>query len=44
LIKGIIDKYNLSATEIKGNTNLYEMDRDLAEASQEVEIPRQEEF
>ncbi|MEB8328907.1 ferritin [Flavobacteriaceae bacterium KMM 6897] len=42
LINGIIDKYNLASTEIKGNTNLYEMDRDLANASQEGEIPREE--
>ncbi|TLP70603.1 ferritin [Maribacter sp. ACAM166] len=34
LINGIIDKYNLTSTEIKGNTNLYEMDKDLTNASQ----------
>lgn len=44
LINGIIDKYNLASTEVKGNTNLYEMDKDLANASQEAEMPREEEF
>lgn len=42
LINGIIDKYNLASSEVKGNSNLYEMDRDLANASQEAEIPREE--
>ena len=44
LINGVIDKYNLASTEIKGNINLYEMDRDLTHASQEGEIPREEEI
>ncbi|MET7030446.1 ferritin [Sediminicola luteus] len=44
LINSIIDKYNLASNAIKGNTNLYEMDRDLANASQEAEIPREEGF
>ncbi len=44
LINGIIDKYNLASTEIDGNVNLYEMDRDLTKASQEADIPREEEF
>lgn len=44
LIIDILDKYKLASTEIKGNTNLYEMDRDLANASQEGEIPREEEL
>ncbi len=42
LINGIIDKYNLTGVETEGNTNLYEMDRDLTNASQEAEIPREE--
>jgi len=44
LINGIIDKYNLASTEIEGNNNLYEMDRDLTNASQEGDLPREEEF
>lgn len=44
LINGIIDKYNLASNEIEGNANLYEMDRDLTDASQEGETPREEEF
>ncbi|HZJ20745.1 MAG TPA: ferritin [Pricia sp.] len=42
LINGIIDKYNLASTEVDGNTSLYEMDRDLKNASQEAETPREE--
>lgn len=44
LINEIIDKYNLSSTEVEGNVNLYEMDKDLSSASQEGDIPREEEF
>lgn len=44
LINGIIDKYNLASTEVDGNTSLYEMDRDLTNASQEAETPREETF
>lgn len=44
LINGIIDKYNLASTEIKGNVNLYEMDKDLTTASQKAELPRDEEI
>ena len=44
LVNDLIDKYNLASTEVQGNANLYEMDRDLANASQEEEIPREEEF
>lgn len=43
LINGVIDKYNLASTEVSGNTSLYEMDRDLTNAAQEAEIPREEE-
>jgi ferritin len=43
LVNDIIDKYNLAAGEGKGgNSNLYDMDRDLAGASQESELPREE--
>ena len=44
LINGVIDKYNLASTAVEGNTSLYEMDRDLTNASQEGEIAREEEF
>ncbi|WP_107039580.1 ferritin [Brumimicrobium mesophilum] len=43
LINDIIDKYHLAAGEGKGgNSNLYDMDRDLASASQEGDLPREE--
>lgn len=42
LIKGVIDKYNLASTETSKNNNLYEMDKDLAGASQEGTLPREE--
>lgn len=42
LIKDVIDKYNLASTEISKNHNLYDMDKDLATASQEATIPREE--
>jgi ferritin len=42
LINGIIDKYNLASAEVDGNNSLYEMDRDLTNASQEAEVPREE--
>lgn len=43
LVNELIDKYNLASTEVDGNINLYQMDKDLADASQEAKIPRQEE-
>ena len=42
LIKEVIDKYNLASTETSKNNNLYEMDKDLASASQEGTLPREE--
>ncbi|CAM4103002.1 ferritin [Flavobacterium antarcticum] len=42
LIKDVIDKYNLASTETAKNNNLYEMDKDLAVASQEGTLPREE--
>ena len=42
LINGVIDKYNLASTKIDGNTNLYDLDKDLATASQEATTPREE--
>ncbi len=42
LIKEIIDKYNLASTATAENRNLYEMDKDLASASQEATLPQEE--
>lgn len=42
LINEILDKYDLASTEIKGNTSLYDLDRDLAGHSQEGDLPREE--
>lgn len=43
LVNDIIDKYDLASGEGKGgNSNLYDMDRDLADASQEGDMPREE--
>lgn len=42
LINDLIDKFTLASKEKDDNTNLYELDKDLAKASQEVEIPRAE--
>lgn len=44
LINGIIDKYTLASNEVADNSNLYEMDKDISDASQEGKIPREEEF
>ncbi len=38
----LIDKYTLASNQLKGNTNLYAMDKDLTSASQEAAIPREE--
>ncbi|WP_432670425.1 ferritin [Flavobacterium sp. SM2513] len=42
LIKDVIDKYNLASTATSQNHNLYDMDKDLASASQEGTLPREE--
>lgn len=42
LIKDILDKYNLASTATNKNHNLYELDKDLASASQEGTLPREE--
>ncbi|MBJ2174356.1 ferritin [Aureibaculum sp. A20] len=44
LINELIDKYTLASKETKDNANLYEMDKDLAKASQEATIPREEQI
>lgn len=44
LVKGIIDKYSLASKEVENNANLYDLDKDLANASQEADIPREEKF
>ncbi|MXV39093.1 ferritin [Flavobacteriaceae bacterium Ap0902] len=42
LVQNLIDKYNLASDEKENNENLYELDKDLATAPQEVKIPREE--
>lgn len=42
LINSVIDKYNLASTKVEGNNSLYEMDRDLTNASQEADLPQEE--
>jgi ferritin len=42
LINEVLDKYDLASTEIKGNTSLYDLDRDLSGHSQEGDLPREE--
>ena len=42
LINEVIDKYNLAATKDAKNGNLYDMDKDLTNASQEAETPRED--
>lgn len=42
LINDLIDKYTLASKEKEDNTNLYELDKDVARASQDAEIPREE--
>ncbi len=44
LINKIIDKYTLASKSVGDNLNLYEMDKDLARASQKAKIPREEKF
>jgi ferritin len=44
LINGILDKYNLASTAVGDNNSLYEMDKDLENASQEGVTPREEEI
>lgn len=42
LINELIDKYTLASKEGKDKANLYEMDKDLAKASHEATVPREE--
>lgn len=42
LVNDLLDRYDLASNELKDNNNLYDMDRDLATASQEADIPREE--
>ena len=44
LVSNIIDKYNLASDEVQGNANLYELDRDMADAPQDAPLPREAEF
>lgn len=42
LINEIIDKYTLASKKVDSNANLYDLDRDLANASQHATIPQEE--
>ncbi len=42
LINDVIDKYNLASNKISGNHNLYDLDKDMATASQHATTPREE--
>lgn len=44
LFNNMLDKYILATTKKEGNVNLYELDRDLASASQEAPVPQEEKF
>lgn len=44
LIRGVVDKYALASDEQKHNANLYALDRDMENASQEAPLPRQAEI
>ncbi|MEZ6145313.1 MAG: ferritin [Planctomycetaceae bacterium] len=44
LINGLIDRFALATDAEPNNANLYDLDRDVADAPQEVLIPREEEF
>ena len=42
LINELIDKFTLASKEVKGNANLYEMDKDLATASHAATVPQEQ--
>lgn len=42
LFSSMLDKYTLATAKKEGNANLYALDRDIAGASQEAEIPQEE--
>lgn len=42
LVNNLLDLYVLATTKKDGNVNLYELDKDIAKASQEAAIPREE--
>ncbi len=44
LINNLIDKFTLASKEKEDNTNFYELDKDVASASQEASIPREDKF
>lgn len=43
LVNNLLDKYQLATEDPSDNANLYSLDRDVADAPQEVAIPREEE-
>lgn len=44
LVNNLLDLYALATTKKDGNVNLYELDKDIAKASQEATIPQEEKF
>lgn len=44
LVNKLLDMYVLATTKKDGNVNLYELDKDIAKASQEATIPQEEKF
>ena len=44
LVTDLLDRYVLATTEKEGNANLYELDRDIANASQKATVPQEEKF
>ena len=44
LFSNLLDKYTLATSKKEGNVNLYDLDKDIAKASQEAAIPQEEKF
>ncbi|MEO5909740.1 MAG: ferritin [Pelobium sp.] len=44
LINNLLDKYSLASKEVGNNSNLYELDKDMNNASQEATLPQEEKF
>ena len=44
LFSNLLDKYTLATSKKDGNVNLYDLDKDIAKASQEAAIPQEEKF
>ncbi len=44
LVSNLMGQYVLATTKKEGNVNLYELDRDIANASQKATVPQEEKF